>query len=286
MSTIPHAGDRADHWRKLRASEGGLLVAVDFDGTLAPIVERPEDAAPLPAGRAALRRLAEREDTVVAVVSGRGLEDVRGRLDLEGIFYAGNHGMEIDGPAVRQVHPTARKARPALSRCVERISGELAEIEGSQLEDKGLTLSVHYRRVPDDDGRERVRRLVREHCGEDDDLRITEGKAVVEIRPDIDWDKGRATRFLLDTLAAKRGDQRADRPALFLGDDTTDEDGFRAVAEWEGGIAVGDPPPEETAAASYLRTPEEVAEFLAALAESTEEELAEQEAAEREAAEQ
>ena len=260
---LPHALDLVPELRRRRAAAGRMLVAVDFDGTLAPIVERPEDAAPLPDGIAALRRLAERADTDVAIVSGRGLEDARARVRLEGVYYAGNHGMEIEGPGLSRVLDEAAALRPSLEGCRARLEEELSRVEGAQVEDKGLTLSIHYRRGATQEGREAVVRSVHAACAGVRGLRITEGKMVVEVRPDVEWDKGAATRFLMDTVEGAAG--RA-VPALFLGDDRTDEDAFRILSEEGGGILVAEDRPTATAAGSWLRSPEEVAVFLDQLA--------------------
>jgi len=256
---IMHWRDRIGLWRGWRQEAGTLFVGLDFDGTLAPIVARPEDAALLPAAGDALRRLVERSDTDVAIVSGRGLEDVRSRVGLEGVYYAGNHGLEIHGPGLDRVHPEAESARAELGRCAEALEGALAGEPGVQVEDKGLTLSVHYRRAEREGAGERVRQAVASSCG--GGLRVTEGKKVVEIRPDVDWDKGRATTFLLETI---EGDEV---PALFIGDDTTDEDAFRALSGRGEGVLVSESEPKQTAATAFARSPGEVAELILRLAD-------------------
>lgn len=261
---IPHAMERLDRWCAARRRAGRLLLALDFDGTLAPIVEAPEVARLQPAVGRALRRLLERPDTDVAVVSGRALEDVRAKVGLTDLYYAGNHGLEIEGPGLERRHREASEARPVLAACLDQVRRELDAVEGVLIEDKGLTASVHYRGVVQPVEQERVRDRVRELCG-DAGLRVTEGKKVMEIRPAVSWDKGRATRFLLEALEAgseTRG------PALFIGDDVTDEDAFRALKGRGDGILVASSPPASTAAAAYLRSVDEVAELLEALAES------------------
>lgn len=273
---LPHALDRVPALVMLRRAAGRMLVALDFDGTLAPIVERPGDATLLPETEAPLRRLVGRSDTVVALVSGRGLADVRGRVGLDGIYYAGNHGFEIEGPGVTRIHPAASDVRPALESCVEALEAALADEPGTEVEDKGCTLSVHYRRAERPGAGERVRSAIREHCRRPG-LRVTEGKKVFEIRPDVEWHKGKATEFLLDVVAGDEEDGTdggpvrvpgAPRlPAIFVGDDRTDEDAFAVVRELGGGIVVGDPPPAGTRAAAWLRGPREVAELIRGLAD-------------------
>lgn len=242
-----------------------LVLLLDFDGTLAPIVERPELAALPGPTRAALERLLAHPGVDVAIVSGRALADVRELARLPGIAYAGNHGMEIDGAGLRRVHLEAAAARPHLETLVATLGPELAAVRGALLEDKGLTLTVHHRlversQVP------RVRHLVLAAAAPLPGLRVTEGKEVLEVRPAVEWDKGRAVEFLLDSLDPPPG-----APVIYLGDDTTDEDAFRAVRGWrEGGesVLVAESQPSDTAAASLARDPAEVGVLLARIAEA------------------
>jgi len=238
------------------------VLLLDFDGTLAPIVSRPELAGMPERTRAALERLLRRGDVTIAVVSGRGLSDARERAGLAGVAYAGNHGMEIEGPGFRHVHAEAAAARPRLDRVVDRLAAPLAAVPGAILEDKGLTLSVHDRMVPAERVEE-VRRAVAAAVEGEEGLRLTEGKRVLEVRPAVQWHKGRAVEFLLDALHPP-----PEAPVIYLGDDVTDEDAFRVLAGSVAGegVIVADPVPAGTAARSFLRSPEEVAALLEALA--------------------
>jgi trehalose-phosphatase len=259
---IRHARDRVAAWSAARAAAGDMLLALDFDGTLAPIVPRPDDATMLESARAALGALAARADTRVAIVSGRGLADVRARVGLDAIYYAGNHGLEIEGPGMHRVHDGAARARPALAECAARLRTLEREHAGVLVEDKGLTLSLHYRRVEDAAEEGTIVRRAHALCDDVPGLRLTEGKKVVEVRPDVEWDKGRATVFLLDALL---GASPA-APVVFIGDDRTDEDAFRALGSRGEGVIVADTPPADTAAASYVRSPAEVGALLHDLA--------------------
>lgn len=263
---LPHATERLPLWRASWARSGRFVLLLDFDGTLAPIVPRPEDAQLPPATRAALQRLHGLPGLEMAVVSGRGLADARGRVGLEGIAYAGNHGMEIEGPGLVRVHEEAAAARPHLQAVAERLQAEVGDVPGVLVEDKDLTLSIHYRRA----ARERVqevRQRVYAAAGGHEGLRVTEGKELLEVRPAVDWHKGRAVEFLLGQMALPQG-----TTAVYLGDDRTDEDAFGALRRQEGvegeGVIVADPPPPGTLASSYLRAPEEVAALLHALADA------------------
>lgn len=244
-------------WTQRWRESGRLVLLLDFDGTLAPIVDRPELAALPEPTREAILRLASTPGVEVALVSGRGLEDVRSRAGLGPLLYAGNHGMEIHGPGVDQVHPEAAAARPSLDEIIRELRPRLADIPGALLEDKGLTLSVHFRMVAGERVPE-VERIVRVAAEARPGIRLTEGKCVLEVRPRVEWDKGRAVAFLLRHLAPPAG-----APVLYLGDDTTDEDAFRAVALYGGdGVIVADPPASTTTARWFLTSPAEVGRFL------------------------
>lgn len=252
----------ADGWRRA----GRIVLLLDFDGTLAPIVDRPEMAAMPDATRRALARVMAMDGVEVAVVSGRGMADVRDRLAIPDIAYAGNHGMEIEGAGLHRIHPEAAAARPQLQEVATRIDAGLEGIEGAFLEDKGLTLSIHYRLAPDraDD----VREIVRKAAGGRPELKVTEGKMVLEVRPRVEWDKGRAVLFLLEQMRPPR-----EAPILYLGDDRTDEDAFRALNEWSPaaeGVLIADPAPSDSAASSLLRDPADVAALFGALADARE----------------
>ncbi|CAN5645415.1 hypothetical protein BH23GEM10_BH23GEM10_06410 [soil metagenome] len=259
---LPHAIELIPRLQAARDRAGALLLGLDFDGTLAPIVPRPEDAAMPAELRPVIESLVQRADTRIAFISGRGLDDLTGRVAIDGAFYAGNHGLEIEGPGVRRMHEQAAAARDSMAALAGRLRTALADIPHATVEDKGVTLSVHYRRVTDDDSAAQVRRLVRSCTDGTDGLRVTDGKKVVEIRPDVDWHKGRALAFLRSTIEQRFGPA----PAVFIGDDRTDEDAFRELGDGDWAIVVGDPPPPDTSARARLRDTDDVAGFLRSLA--------------------
>lgn len=259
-----HALERVPVWTDRWRASGHLVLLLDFDGTLAPIVDRPEMAAMPRRTRAALDRLMAMDGVTVAVVSGRGLADVRERAAIPGIAYAGNHGMEIEGAGLHRIHPEAAAARPELEAVAAVVEPALEGIDGAFLEDKGLTLSIHYRMAPDH--AEEVREIVLEAAGGCPGLAVTEGKMVVEVRPRVEWHKGKAVLFLLDQVRPPE-----DAPVLYLGDDRTDEDAFRALEAWSRsaeGILVAESPPAESAAGAWLRDPAEVGALFEALADA------------------
>ena len=206
-----------------------MAVFLDYDGTLTPIVERPEDAL-LPAEtRAAIERLAALAP--VAIVSGRDLADVRRLIGIEGITYAGSHGFDVvlpDGSA----HQRGTEFLPALEAAERDLRARLASVPGAQIEAKTFAIAVHVRRVreelvPD------VEAAVAGVAAADPRLRRTGGKKVFEIRPAVAWDKGKALLWLLDVLELGPGVL-----PVYVGDDETDEDAFRAVRDRGLGVVV------------------------------------------------
>ena len=256
---LPHAFSFVNSWRAQRAAASSMLLALDFDGTISRIVAHYDRAELLPAARAALSKLSERSDTTVAIISGRSVEDVRRRVGLTSLHYAGNHGLEVDGPDVSFVHERAAAARPALEDYVLRLRAAFADVDGVLVEDKGLSVTVHHRmaRVPDAD----IERDVRGLTGGDTRVRVTCGKKVVELRPAVQWDKGRTLVALLHRLDVERG------PCIFAGDDLTDEDAFSALHHRSGtGVLVAEQTPSHTSASARVSNVEQVAQLLALLA--------------------
>jgi trehalose 6-phosphate phosphatase len=261
---LPHAMERLPAWTGAWRRTGRLVLLLDFDGTLAPIVDHAGEAAMPDATRRALERLMALPGVHVAVVSGRGLADVRERAAIPDIGYAGNHGMEIHGPGVGRIHPEAAAARPQLEEAKRRIEAAIESISGAWVEDKQLTLSVHYRQSPREAVPE-IERAVREAVDGEPRLKISSGKEVLEVRPRVEWHKGKAVLFLLEQMRPPAG-----APVLYLGDDVTDEDAFRALREsgLGEGVLVSEHPSPGSAAASYVRAPAEVGALFAALAEA------------------
>ncbi len=252
-------------WPSVRARlrrYGRVLLLFDYDGTLTPIVKRPGDALLSGEVRKLLESLAAQPRYVVGIVSGRSLADLSTIADIPGLIHAGNHGMEIRGHGMDFVHPGAVAAREHLDYAEKRLAALLVDTPGVIVEHKGLTLTVHYRAAAEwrVAGIESSVAAAAAPYVESGDIRLTQGKMVVEVRPAISWDKGRAIE--------KIRDECGDVPfPVYFGDDRTDEDGFRVVQDM-GGIAVfiGDVR-QGTVALHQLESPREVAETLRLLAE-------------------
>ena len=243
---------------------GRVLLLFDYDGTLTPIVARPEDALLPDDVRRRLEALAAHPRYITGIVSGRSLDDLAVLAGIPGLIHAGNHGMEIRGLGLEFTHPGAVAARGCLDHARETLSDALSHIPGVLVEHKGLTLTVHYRATPEPMAGEvdPVVAGVTAPLVESGQLRLTRGKMVVEARPAIAWDKGRA----IEKIRQECGDQPF---TTYFGDDRTDEDGFRVVQDM-GGLAVfvGEPR-EGTVALHQLDSPQEVAEVLRLLLEET-----------------
>ena len=250
-----------DHLEEIFMRLGGKRpgVFLDYDGTLTPIVDRPEDALLADPVRQTLEQLAEH--CPVAVISGRDLKDVQELIDLKAIFYAGSHGFDIAGPKGKRLeHEMGQEFLPVLDRAEKSLRGRLeGKISGVQVERKKFSIAVHYRRVEENRVKE-VEDAVDLILQEQSRLRKGSGKKVFELQPDIDWHKGKAVLWLLAQLELDRPDVLP----LYVGDDVTDEDAFRVLVDRGLGFAVqkGDKP---TAAQYFLRDPAEVEKFLQAL---------------------
>lgn len=211
-------------------------VFLDYDGTLTPIVDRPELAALSEEMRGTLSTLAQH--CPVAIVSGRDRTDVEALVQLPSLYYAGSHGFDISGPnGVHYVHEAGLRADPALDRAAEELHGALASVEGALVERKRFAVAIHYRLVAAED-RESVFGRFRDVARRHPELASTTGKMVLELRPNVTWNKGKAIAWLLEAL----GLGRSQTCAIFLGDDVTDEDAFRAVQDSGIGILVAEEP--------------------------------------------
>lgn len=241
-----------------------ILLLVDYDGTLTPIVERPELAHLSPEVKECLQRLAKNPRLTLGIISGRTLGDLQERVGIGDIIYAANHGLEIKGPSISFINLAAKQAIPLLRSLSQDISKAIVGIKGARIDNKELTLSLHYRLVDEsqlDELNKIFTEIVKTSLASGQ-IRITPSKKAYDIRPAADWDKGKAVEFIAQKLTGE------DKPLmLFLGDDVTDYDGFRTVERNDGiSIYIGDAstkPPAQY----FLYSPKEVYQFLGMLRE-------------------
>ena len=254
IESLPSALERKDEILE-RLHEKTSAIFLDYDGTLTPIVEDPKDAVLPDKIRKVIKRLAEHYS--VAIISGRDLDDVQNMVGISDIAYAGSHGFDIVGPGGKyRNQKMGERFLPALKLAEEKLHEAVRDIRGAKIEHKRFAIAVHYRQVKGTDIDMLKQRFddILSHYSE---LRKSTGKKVIEIRPDIDWNKGRALLYLLEALYTDSGRV----VPLYIGDDTTDEDAFRAISDRGVTIAVGDEK-RQTAAHYMLRDPDEVAKFL------------------------
>ncbi len=259
---MPHLINVWPSVRRRLASAPRVLLLFDYDGTLTPIAARPEAATLSVESRQLLSALAGMDRFVVGVVSGRGLADLEAMVAVPDLVYAGNHGLEMKGGGMDFVHPDAPAFEASLAEVAGLLERELADVPGILVDNKRLTLTVHFRNVPDSYGTQvegTVRAATAPYVAAGQ-MKITRGKKVVEVRPNLDWGKGKAIEKIREFCG--------DSPLpVFVGDDQTDEEGFAAVQD-AGGLAVFvGPARESTLALHRLDTPAEVGQVLALLAQ-------------------
>lgn len=217
-----------------------MFLFLDYDGTLTPIVATPDLAVISEEMRQTVREVANTITT--SIVSGRATDDVRSKVKLDGVFYAGSHGFEIVDP---QGNVTINEEAQGIRHIIDEVHGKLSQtlqkVPGALVENVKYTISSHYRLVSEKDF-PKVQKAVEDILVEYPVLRKTEGKKVFEIRPKIDWDKGRAVQWIMKFL---QYDPDKHIP-VYIGDDTTDEDAFRFLKNKGFGILVAqDPKPSQ-----------------------------------------
>ena len=251
--------DQRENFRK-DLKDKKLLLFLDFDGTLAAIVDHYKSATILQESKALLKQIAKDPGCCVAIVSGRALPDLKKRVGLKNIIYAGNHGLEIEGPGIAYTSFVKADVKSSFRKIKSDLLRRIRKIKGVLIEDKGLTLSVHYRRV---DRKDLLlfRQIFLESAWpylKSRRIGMSQGKKVFDIKPAVKWNKGRAALWLINYLG-RRGHGRKTFP-IFIGDDVTDETAFIALKKKGLCIRVGCGRP--SAAQYCLRDINQVARFL------------------------
>lgn len=253
--------NKDDIFKKLK--EGTPAIFLDYDGTLTPIVDDPDQAVLSEEVRLSIKKISE--IWTVVIVSGRALKDVRKLVGLENLVYAGSHGFNMSGPYDSFHEEPGKRFLPSLDMAEEKLKELIKELEGVRLERKPYAITLHYRQA-DEETVSRLENRVDEIAEQIPDLVKTLGKKIFELRPAMDWDKGKAILYLLEKLYPAD----AKVAPLYIGDDVTDEDAFKAIKNRGIGILVDDEG-RETAAEYFLNSPLEVKKFLEELLNLAEE---------------
>ncbi|KAL6972543.1 trehalose-phosphatase [Sarracenia purpurea var. burkii] len=241
-----------------------IALFLDYDGTLSPIVDNPDCAFMSNAMRAAVRNVAKYFPT--AIISGRSRDKVYKFVGLTELYYAGSHGMDIMGPDKQgkelNLFQPATEFLPMINEVFRSLVESTTDIKGAKVENNKFCVSVHYRNV-DEKCWATIGQIVHKTLKDYPRLRLTHGRKVLEVRPVLDWDKGKAVEFVLESLGLSSSD---DVLPIYVGDDRTDEDAFKVLREGNRGygILVSSAPKESNAFYS-LRDPSEVMEFLKSL---------------------
>jgi len=210
----------------------GLIFLFDCDGTLAPLVERPELARLPPLTRAVLSELASKPRTVIGILSARDLEDLTRLVALPRALYAGTSGLELDLRGERIVHPDAASFAERLWELAAPLEEILREYPGAWLERKKYAFTVHYRAAAEADRSELRARALEALAPAGGEIRALDAPLAIEVTPATPWTKGSAVRKLFEASP------EAVRRLLYAGDEANDEDAFRAAADL-GGISIG-----------------------------------------------
>jgi trehalose-phosphatase len=254
---VPRALERVAKIRDILGARPAIFL--DFDGTLAPIVDHPSRSRMPQSTRTALRNLVER--VPVAVISGRSAIDVRDLVGVPGIIYSGSHGQEISFPDnTRFEYPESVEHLGSLDKAERLLAEKLIEEPGVWVERKPFAIAVHTRQAELEKSRE-VAKDAAYAVAESENLRIHGGKEIWELRPPVDWHKGKAIKYLLGFIE--------NGVPLFIGDDETDEDGFVEVRKSRGVSVVVEKSDDRLTSADYrLHTTHDTTTFLTKLREA------------------
>jgi len=242
-----------------------LAVFLDYDGTLTPIVNRPEDAVLGPDMRDRLEQLAAH--CFVAIISGRDASFIREQVGLDTVIYLGSHGFDVVGPHGKAPSlPSFDRFLPALNEAETGLRRGLVEFRGVTIERKRFAIAIHYRNTSID-LMPHIKVAVEHEAALHECLRMTGGKMVFELRPAVEWGKGQALRWALDTFVGEAGAALYSVVPVFVGDDLTDEDAFHELAPDGLTIVVSPGETRETAALFRVVDTEEVGQVLQRLSD-------------------
>lgn len=234
---------------------GRIALFLDFDGTLVPIQEDPAQCIISSRNKSQLEEIAASGRCYVFILSGRSLSDIKKKVGIRGIYYGGNHGLVISGPDIEYIHPGVVFAKPTIDSIRRKIENEVRDIEGAWIERKKFTFTLHYRAAGKGDIKAVKKMFYDAVSGFSGrlPLLVIKGKKVLELSPDLSWNKGSAAQWLLKQFVHKC-------TPIYVGDDITDESVFRTFNS--KGITVKVGRSKNSAAQYYLKEQREVTMFL------------------------
>jgi len=246
---------------KARLKDKLLFIFLDFDGTLTPIVATPEKAALSQETRGVLERISGNPELKLAFISGRSLKDIKNKIGLENVIYSGNHGLEIEGPKIKFEPLISAGFRKILERIKSELENKLVSVKGAFVEDKGLSLSFHYRLVEEKQiplAKAAFHEVTLSDL-EGKRIKIKPGKKVLQVVPASGWDKAKMVLWILAREEVFTSEKKDICP-VYIGDDLTDEDVFNALKKRGLTVFVGES--NQSNAQYYLKNPREVLDFL------------------------
>lgn len=231
-----------------------LFLSFDFDGTLVPLKKNPDDCYLTDNIKESLNQL--KKKVRIAIISGRDLEDLKKRISIDGIFYSGNHGLQIEGPDMRHTNPDAESFKCYLDEIYIKVKKLMNRIPGIIVERKTFSFALHYRQV-EINLRKELKNLFSEVISSSDiknkNIKVLTGKMVFEVLPAIDWNKGKTVLFILKNF----GEEFL---PVFIGDDRTDETVFKEIGNIGLTVRIGRS--KNTSAEYFLRRQSEVYKFI------------------------
>ncbi len=235
-----------------------LFLFFDFDGTLVPISKNPKDCYLSGELKESLYKL--KDKIKIGIISGRDLKDLKRRISVENIYYCGSHGLQIDGPDIKYTNPDVYKLKPYIYEIFSKFKNLSKMYPGVFIEKKSFSFTIHYRQV---DGKQRkdLKRLFLQIISnyEEKNIKVINGKMVFEVFPAVDWNKGRAVKFIIENFNRKV-------LPIFIGDDLTDETVFIEIKDEGLTVKVGYS--KKTMAKYFLRNQREVYRFINILKEA------------------
>jgi len=249
-------------WDELREDfiNRHIYLFIDYDGTLTPIVEQPDKAAISEDMRNLLRDLSTKQGCSVGIISGRALKDIKRMVGLKRIIYVGNHGLEIEGSKIKFESQISSQLFSIIRNLKEELTNKLSKIKGIFVEDKDVTLSVHYRLATRSSyllAKKIIEEVIQPFLARNK-IKVSYGKKVIDIKPPVQWNKGMAVAWLLARQTFILGNHPI--MPIYLGDDVTDEDAFGMLKNKGLTIYIGKP--KNSQAKYYLKDTQEVFEFL------------------------